>query len=342
MPEISAQNVLALTEKLIAIPSVTGSELPVSQYLTGLFKEYGWRAETFPVEKNRYNVFVRFGRPEIVYSTHMDVVPADQEMFVPKYEGDKLIGRGACDAKGILATMIESAKDLLRQNQTGFGLLFVVGEEDDGIGARKASEHLKNEGIRFIINGEPTEGKIYTGHKGAMAFKIKIKGKAAHSGYPELGIDANRALIKAAAALADADMGSDPEMGKASLNIGRISAGEAINIVSPKAEMSGIARIVTSSADVMERIRVHVPAEATIRFYNTSEPVRLLKVPGFETGVAGYSTDIPNFAGLGAQCVLYGPGSIHLAHTDREAITKDEINDALQGYVKIFHYLKSL
>lgn len=189
-------HVFELTRALIDIPSVTPEEEQVGQYLYDYLQRicarHNGTVERELVEPKRWNVFAAFGEPVVVLSTHIDTVPP----FFASREDDEFIwGRGACDTKGIIASMITAAERLLEQGVRNIGLLFVVGEERNSAGAQYAAEHPR--GAKYIINGEPTENLLALGSKGALRYEIVARGKMAHSAYPELGDSAINKLLDA-------------------------------------------------------------------------------------------------------------------------------------------------
>src|SRR5450631_2912612 len=164
-------NVFELTRALVDIESITENEERVGNalfaHLEELATRHGGQVERIPVEPNRFNVLAWWGQPAVTLSTHMDTVPP----FFPSREDEKTIwGRGACDAKGIIAAMIAAAEKLLAAGKKNFGLLFVVGEEVNGAGALVAAKNPR--GSRYLINGEPTENQIALGSKGALRYEI--------------------------------------------------------------------------------------------------------------------------------------------------------------------------
>lgn len=336
-----SSEILQLTSDLIAIPSLAPDEQSLIRFLRADLEARGWKVESISVAgSTRCDLFVAFGTPEIVFTTHIDVVPGPEKLFKPRVENDSVWGRGACDAKGIAATMIAVAQELLRSKETGFGLLFVVGEEDDGIGAKTAAHELKHRGIRFVIDGEPTENKLVLAHKGSVSVRISFAGRACHSGYPELGDDANAKLIRAACVLMDSDFGRDPVLGSSSVLCGVISGGVAGNVVSPRAELNVSVRTVSENEAVLDKIKACVPQAESFEVTYNCPPTRCLEVPGFDTTVVAFGTDIPHFAELGAQCLLYGPGSIFIAHTDQEHIDRRSIDRAVEDYCSLFRTLR--
>src|ERR1700674_2619645 len=158
-----------LTRALVDIESVTNNEGRAGEFLfrhlSPLAAKYSGCVERMKVEAQRFNVLASWGTPVVTLSTHMDTVPP----FFPSREDDEFLwGRGACDAKGIIAAMIGAAEKLLAAGTRNFGLLFVVGEERDSAGAKAAAATPR--GSRFLINGEPTENRLAIGSKGALRY----------------------------------------------------------------------------------------------------------------------------------------------------------------------------
>src|SRR5215475_2255814 len=146
-------NVFELTRELIDIESITNNEERVGNYLYDYLDElathYGGRVERIEVEPRRFNVFAQWGEPlTVTLSTHIDTVPP---FFISREDEDHIWGRGACDTKGIIASMIKAVEALLEAGERGFGMLFVVGEERTSAGAYRAAQQPR--GSRFIING---------------------------------------------------------------------------------------------------------------------------------------------------------------------------------------------
>lgn len=337
--QVDALATIALTKELITFRSLSGEERGVVSYLAGEMQRWGWSPKLLSVTPTRDNLWVQFGTPKIVFTTHLDVVPGPEKLFSPVLEGDKLTGRGACDAKGLAATMVAVAHNLLDKGEKDFGLLFVVGEEEDGIGAKAASSQLRDAGIKFIINGEPTEGLIAKAHKGAVGFTLQLSGTSCHSGYPELGKDANRAALQIGARLSELDFGHSEKLGSATINIGKFDGGVSANVVSAHATLHGLIRTVTPNSAVIATLS-KACGDGELSIVYDVPCTELLEVPGIPSTVVAYCCDIPFFSPLGAQAVLYGPGSINRAHTDFEFITRSEIAEAIKGYEKIFYHLR--
>src|SRR5579872_1639559 len=236
-----------LTRALVDLESITENEKQVGEYLlrylSGLAAGSGGRAEAMTVTPERFNVYAEWGVPTVVLSTHMDTVPP----FIPFSEDDENIyGRGACDAKGIIAAMIAAAEMLIERGTRNFGLLFVVGEERNSAGAEVASRLTR--GARYLINGEPTESKVALGSKGILRYELIASGRMAHSAYPELGDSAINKLLDALAAVRRVELPVDSILGPSTLNIGTIHGGRAPNVIPDEARAEIFVRLVGDSA----------------------------------------------------------------------------------------------
>ncbi len=331
-------DLFALTRALIDIDSVTPNELAVGRFLHDrleeLTRKHGGDVTRTEVEPDRYNVFARWGRPDVVLSTHMDTVPP----FIASGEDDEHIwGRGACDTKGIIAAMITALESLLEEGVRNIGILFVVGEEVDSVGARKANEQAP--GSKYLINGEPTENKLGLGSKGALRLEIEAHGKMAHSAYEELGDSAINKLLDNLQALRSLKLPEDPVLGPSTCSIGKISGGRAANVIPDYAQASVMLRVVGEIEDLKklvlsafdDRVKVSMPVQ--------TPRVLLKSAPGFETSIVKYTTDIPKLTNWGRPLLL-GPGSIQVAHTEEERVSKKQLLEAVELYKKLVKQLQ--
>jgi acetylornithine deacetylase len=328
-----------LTRALIDTESITGNEqragLQLLDYVSALAARYGGRAERSEVEPHRANVFACWGeRPIVTLSTHMDTVPP----FVPSREdADFIWGRGACDTKGIIAAMLKAAEGLLENGVRNFGVLFVVGEERNSAGAYHAAARPK--GARYLINGEPTENKLALGSKGALRYEIAATGRMAHSAYPELGESAIDKLLDALARIRAIPLPVDDLLGPSTLNIGTIAGGRAPNVIADAATAEIFVRLVGDSTATKDAIAAAVAGKAEAREMIEIPALRLGSLPGMQTTVVAFTTDIPAFGDAWGTPFLIGPGSIHVAHTLDERIPKRQLEDAVGIYKKMVSQL---
>jgi acetylornithine deacetylase len=320
---------VAFARGLMDIESTTGSEAACGAKLAADLRTLGWKVLEQPVGGGRCNLLATVGEPRVTFSTHFDCVPP---FFPSRIEGDRLIGRGACDAKGILAAQVAAAERLRARGETRVALLFVVGEERGSDGA-KAANTLPNRS-KFLLNGEPTDLRLGTATRGGLRFRLHALGRAAHSGYPELGESATEKLLDALEILRRAEWPADAVLGRTHFNIGLLSGGVAPNVIPPHAQAELFFRTVGDADAVRRRVQELVGARVRLEETAFVPVVKLHTVPGFETAVFSYATDVPFLTAWGTP-LLYGPGSIHVAHTDHEFLELGELRAAIDGNVRL-------
>jgi acetylornithine deacetylase len=326
---------ITLTRQLIDIESISGNEAAVGNYLYGELCRVGYQTCRIPVEADRFNIYATSPEqphPKVVFSTHMDTVPP----FIPSSEdAARIYGRGACDAKGIITAQI-AASERLRQQGIYVGLLFVVGEERDSQGAKVANDYAASQSAqsKYLVNGEPTENRIALASKGTLRVEVTASGRMAHSAYPELGESAIDKLIAALSRLLAMPLPSDPEIGPCTLNIGLIEGGRAPNVISDYAHADLVYRLVGPSNDLRREILAAAGDQVKIDFPLELPFLRLRTVGGLPTMIAAFTTDIPRLTNWG-EPLLIGPGSIHVAHTEREFIEKQQLAEAIDLYCAI-------
>ena len=332
-------DLFGLTRALVDLDSTTGNEKTMADYLfahlSTLGARHNGRAERIPAAPDRDNLLVVFGSPVVTLSSHMDTVPP---FFPSREDATHIHGRGSCDAKGIIAAMTAAAESLLDGGTRNFALLFVVGEERNSIGAKTAAAAPR--GSRFLVNGEPTENRLAIGCKGALRCEITARGKLAHSAYPELGHSAIHALLDALHTIRLMPLPSDPILGLTTLNIGTISGGRAPNVVADEAHAELMFRLVGEPGTIRAEVAraagaQNVEAREVLYFPAT----HMAPLDGLPTTVVAFTTDIPAFNGTWGQPFLIGPGSIHLAHTAEERVSKSELTAAVEIYARIVRQL---
>jgi len=333
-------NVFELTRALVDIESISDNEAQVGSYLhrhlSGMATASGGRLERMDVGEGRFNVFVSWGAPVVTLSTHMDTVPP---FFPSREDKDHIWGRGSCDAKGIIASMIGAAGKLLAAGETNFGLLFVVGEERNSAGAIAASRSPR--GSRYLINGEPTENKLALASKGALRFEVIAHGRLAHSAYPELGESAIEKLLDALEAIRRVPLPESTLLGPSTMNIGTIAGGRAPNVVADLAQAEILVRLVGDPAPIRESFSASVGSRVELKEILCIPAMEFKRVDGFPTTVVSYTTDVPMFAGAWGQPLLLGPGSIHVAHTAEERIAKHDLLRAVDLYADAVRRLQT-
>lgn len=324
---------IRLARQLIDIPSTTGEELGHEQLLASVLRERGFAVEEQEVGEGRRNLFAAAGGvPRMILCSHLDTVPP---FFASSEDDTHLFGRGACDAKGIIAAMIGAGDRLLADGVREFAFLFVVGEETDSIGAKEANEFFAGRGSELVIVGEPTESQFARASKGALTATLRFEGIAAHSAYPERGDSAVRKLARAVDAIYSASWGADADLGDGIPNVGVIRGGAKPNVIAPEAEAECIFRIVEPVGVALARLEALVAplGGAVVRFHG-NDPVRMVHPAERPSTVVGFNTDAPHLAKIGRP-ILFGPGSILDAHSSGEKIEKKEILAAVETYRKL-------
>jgi acetylornithine deacetylase len=320
---------LALARALIDIDSTTGRENDAGAWLAAFLRDRGYSVVEQRVERGCANVLATLDDPVVVLSTHYDCVPP----FIPSSVKDgRLYGRGACDAKGILAAQVAAAERLRAKGERRVGMLFVVGEERGSDGAALANSHAPA-GLRYLVNGEPTDSKLGTATRGVLRVKLVAEGRACHSAAPEHGISAIDLLIDSLVRLRSLPLPSDPDMGGTYYTIGVIQGGVAPNVVSAHAWAEILFRIVGPADDVLRAIQ---PLASTVRIDEVLRvpPVRLHTVEGIPSDVFPFTTDVPLLDKWGTP-LLFGPGSFLVAHTDEEHVDLAELSAAVETYERL-------
>jgi acetylornithine deacetylase len=325
-----------LTRELIDVPSVTGEEFQIGTSLGELLNRLGYHVELQDVASERSNIIATTeASPRVVLSTHMDTVPP----FIASGEDDEFIyGRGACDAKGIIAAQISAAEQLRAGGLNEIGLLFTVDEEVTSAGAKIANEHPLASACEYLINGEPTDNRLAIGTKGSLQLTIRTEGRAAHSAYPEQGESAIEKLLDVLDDVRAIEWPVDETFGATTSNIGVISGGARANVIAAEAQAVLAIRLVTKGDDAKRLLESAVNGRASLDYKSAHDPVRLMEVDGLEKTIVRFTTDIPYLSNWG-QPLLIGPGSILVAHTEDERVRKSELSRAVDIYAQLVRRL---
>jgi acetylornithine deacetylase len=311
------------------IPSVSGEEGAVGVWLRDHLQSLGWTVELQKVSDNQNNVIAWLNdTPRVWFSTHIDTVPP---FIAPTEDDEKIYGRGACDAKGIIAAQITAAETLRKEGIEDIGLLYTVEEETSSTGARAANLHPLAAKCEYLINGEPTDNDLAIGSKGTFRLKIKTKGKAAHSAYPEEGDSAIEKLLDILEDVRHTKFPDDEFFGETTVNVGTVEGGVALNVIPPAAEAGLAIRLTTKRAPIEHALETVIRGRGEIEVLSCSEPVKMLEVDGFKQKVVRFTTDIPYLTNWG-QPLLLGPGSILVAHTKDEFVLKKDLEEAVNLY----------
>jgi acetylornithine deacetylase len=327
-------DVVALAAELLSIESPTGGEGRAVEFVSRWLVSRGWNVSLQEVTPGRSNVWATRGsRDGVTLSTHLDTVPP---YVPPRLDGDRLYGRGSCDAKGIAAAMMTAADRLAASGERRVELLLVVGEEKGSDGAR-AANHLPASS-RYLINGEPTESRLASGAKGSLRVTVRTHGREAHSAYAHLGKSAIEPMLELLPTIRQLPLPSDPVLGTTTVNIGTIRGGTEANVIPALAEAELMFRLVGDVEEVKAAISEWARGRAEIEWGSTIPAQRFHTVPGFETTPVAYTSDIPLLGRWGTP-LLFGPGSIHVAHTPDEHIAVPELRESVDVYERLVRSL---
>ena len=323
---------VALLEELVAIPSVTGDEGRVMDFLETRLRERGLSVETPEVSPGRRNLFARAhkGPADVVFTTHADTVPP---FFPPCREGGVLFARGACDAKGSLAAQAIAVEDLAREG-AAVALLVLVGEERGSDGALAANRDPR--GGRYLVGGEPTENRFVSGSKGCLRIRAEARGISGHSSMSGSGRSAVPPLLDFLADLRDAALPADSVFGETTMNIGVLEAGTAPNVIADRARAEVLFRTGEPIEKLLSRIDPAVKGRVSLEVPYRSERI-LFRVPRGQTGpreIVSFACDLPLLTGWG-EPILVGPGSILDAHAAEEKVDLAEIERAVDLYIRL-------
>src|SRR6266850_6248166 len=325
-------NLFELTRKLIDIPSVTGDEKAVGEFLKSHLEHLGYQVEMQEVAEERFNVIATTATsPRVVFSTHLDTVPPH---ILSSEDEERIYGRGACDAKGIIAAQINAAEQLRGEGIEDIGLLFTVDEEQGSLGAQVANRFKLERPTEYLINGEPTDNKLASATKGSLRFNLRTRGRASHSAYPEQGESAIEKILAVLDSIRKCDWPVDDQLGATTCNIGVIGGGSRANVVPEEAHAQLQIRLVTRVEPVKNILEDAVAGRAEVEYLSEHEPVHLRTIDGFEQRTIRFTTDIPYLSRWGAPLLL-GPGSILDAHTAHEFVSKSELAEAVELYARL-------
>lgn len=323
-------DVVSLAAELLTIPSSTGSEAAVVDFVSRWLVKRGWNLSLQEITPGRSNIWATRGAGGgVTFSTHLDTVPP---YIPPRLEGSRLLGRGSSDAKGIAAAMLVAAEKLVKGGESRVDILFVVGEEMGSDGARAANNLAATS--KFLINGEPTESKLASGGKGSLRVIVRTRGREAHSAYPELGSSAIEPLLKLLPTIHELPLPSDEVLGATTVNIGTIRGGTAANIIPAHAEAELMFRLVGDVEPIRALLKKWARGKAQLEFGSYIPAQKFRTVEGFEVAPVAYTSDIPLLTKWG-EPLLFGPGSIHVAHTPDEYIETDELRKSVGIYERL-------
>ena len=314
---------------ILEIDSTSGRERALAEWL--LAHVEAPRAESFEVGDGTLNLLFSWGRPRLVFCTHLDTVPP---YIAPSFDRESVHGRGSCDAKGQIYAMYRACKRLEAGGKSGFGLLLLSGEETGSFGAKAFSRGGFS--APYLVIGEPTDNCMVSASKGTRSFDLRFTGKAFHSGYPECGRSAVEMFVDFMNRLHAEAFPPDAELGETTFNVGQLRSDNPQNILSPSLECRLYFRTTFAST---ERVDAFMAAcagpELTVAARGGDDPAAYMTLPGFRTRAVSFGSDAPHLKNF-THKMICGPGSIKVAHRDDECVSLAEIDEAVENYTKIY------
>ena len=364
--------------ELVAIPSVNPGfggvgEDGVATHVAKFLRQRGLEVEEQEVFPGRRNVVARIepnelsGRPAVLLESHMDTVAASEwregDPFIPRIQDGRLYGRGACDTKASLAVMLAVADHFSRHPGELKSPLVFAASVDEEVGQRGAFQLVRSQGaLAGAITGEPTRCGIVHAHKGFFRCRLEVRGVAAHSAFPEKGDNAilrmGRVLARVAAYLEELKQRPQhPSLGGATLSVGTIRGGEAINVVPDRCSIELDRRMLPGETE--DAVRKEI--EGLIGDEDGGAIDEIVVRPGLNTDpedpfaaalesavkshnqghcdfeAAPYMTNATAYAAAGIPALVFGPGDIAQAHTDSEFVELAELDKAFSILKTFLH-----
>ncbi len=348
---------LGLFREILDILSTSGKERQLADFLKERLASPDLDVIEYDAGDGATNLLFdwsRTGRPSFVFCTHLDTVPP---YLPPKFsdvakgdalpdgkkalEDDTLIeGRGSNDAKGQIISLYGACRELKAKGRTDFGLLLLSGEETGSVGAKAYT--AAGLGGDFVLVGEPTGNRLVSASKGTKAFRVTLKGRPCHSGYPEQGVSAIDRFVDLANTLKGVDFPADPVLGPTTWNIGELRSDNPQNVLSPQVSFRIYFRTTfTTDALIHDKLLGACGRHAEVEDLGGDEPLEYFhSVEGIPSAPASFGSDAPRLTGFRRKAIC-GPGSILTAHTDKEYVLVSDLDRAVMQYVKIYEHIQN-
>ena len=321
---------MELFREILSIDSTSGSERKMGEWLAAHLKAPF--VNTYEVGDGTLNVLLRWSEsPRVVFCSHMDTVPP---YIPPTFLEDRVLGRGSCDAKGQVYAMYRACQRLAAAGHRDFALLVLSGEETGSWGAKAFSK--TDFRAPLLVVGEPTDNRMVSASKGTKRFDLTFTGRPFHSGYPEHGVSAVELFVDFMEALRGAGFPEDPELGATTWNVGHLVSDNPQNILSPELRCRLYFRTTfASDAAVTAWMRGRASESLQVEEIGGDVPARYFTLPGFPTAPVAFGSDAPHLTGF-AHKIICGPGSITVAHRDDECLLREDFEQAINNYVRIY------
>lgn len=375
MPDLSSQQarLTCALESLVGFNTENppGHEWEAIGWLGNRLRAMGFTVETQEFAQGRANVAARLENgdgPTFAFNSHVDVVPAGDgwstDPFRLRADDGRLYGRGACDAKGSIVAMLAALEALSSSRGGWAGTLMAVFVGDEEVASAGAKAYVRNAPpIDYVVIGEPTNNAPVIAHKGSLRPLVRVHGRTAHSGTPDLGVNA---ILKSSALLNLVEREHQVVsrrrhdlVGAASLTVTRIAGGHADNVVPDRCDLLLDRRMVPGEDEAEVRGELQRLLDTALAEFGVeAEIVEFKATTGGATETsAGHpivkaaraacdnhgredaplggfqgGCDLVHFRSAGAQGLVLGPGSLAVAHKPDEYVLIDELVQASRIY----------
>ena len=372
-----------LLADLIRINSVnpaydnSSAETAIQKFVLSFFVDQGIPVVEQPVEQGRSNVIAKLpGRSasgRIVFEAHCDTAGVKGMLippFDPQIKGTRMYGRGACDTKAGLAAMMLAIADLHKTKELLPSEVWVVSAVDEEHSYRGVWKLRRKLQAAAAVVSEPTNMKLAIASKGCLRWRVTLKGKAAHSSKPHLGVNAIEHAARVVCCLERENLRlkniRHPLLGCPTLSVGLIHGGTQVNIVPDCCWIEVDRRLIPGETpdqvfrqyrDLLQSLRSDCPQlelsmdspqleDYALETAVTSKIVlcaaEALKAAGLDSNPAGvpFGSDASKLAAVGIPSVILGPGSIDEAHTETEFVELEQVEKAFAVYRNIMRTWK--
>ena len=329
-------------QELLNFDSTSGKEWEVAEWLVRTLPDMfppshrpDVRADE--VGDGTINLLFTWGEPKIVFCSHLDTVPpyiAPTVIPGPTGNLEEVRGRGACDAKGQVFSMITACQKLAEEGCTNYGLLLLAGEETGSWGAKAfAKTGFKAD---YLVVGEPTDNCIVSASKGTKSYDLKFTGEAFHSGYPDHGVSAVDLFVAFMNELNAQDFGIDPVLGDTTWNVGLLHSDNPQNILSPELTCRLYFRTTSVSDKAVQAWMEKAQNERlAITPRGGDTPAKYWTVDALPSKWVAFGSDAPHLTNFKHKAIC-GPGSIAVAHRDDEFVLTADLEKAVEQYITLY------
>ena len=329
-------------QELLNFDSTSGKEWEVAEWLVRTLPDMfppshrpDIRADE--VGDGTINLLFTWGEPKIVFCSHLDTVPpyiAPTVIPGPTGNLEEVRGRGACDAKGQVFSMITACQKLAEEGCSNYGLLLLAGEETGSWGAKAfAKTGFKAD---YLVVGEPTDNCMVSASKGTKSYDLKFTGEAFHSGYPDQGVSAVDLFLEFMNKLNAQDFGIDPVLGDTTWNVGLLKSDNPQNILSPELTCRLYFRTTSVSDKAVQAWMEKAQNERlAITPRGGDTPAKYWTVDALPSKWVAFGSDAPHLTNFKHKAIC-GPGSIAVAHRDDEFVLTADLEKAVEQYITLY------